>query len=92
MLRLRVWFKTIKGALAPFLLGAKMDNEVKQELNSGLAKLIKAVFTPTNWAGVAVGAFAIYLYLKGKAIEAMPLFTTAGALFGINNKLGNGKL
>ena len=92
MLPLKVLHKVTKGALAPFLLGAKMDNEVKQELNSGLAKLIKAVFTPTNWAGVAVGGFAIYLYLKGKATEAMPLFTTAGVLFGINNKLGNGKL
>jgi len=69
-----------------------INNEVKQELNNGLVKLVKAVFTPTNWVGAGVGAFAIYLYLKGKAAEAMPLFTASGVLFGINNKIGNGKI
>lgn len=67
-------------------------NEIKQELNNGLVKLIKAVFTPTNWAGIALIAAGVYLYRQGKTGEAMPLFTFGGGLLGINNKIGSGKL
>lgn len=69
-----------------------MDNEVKQEINNGLVKLIKAVFTPTNWAGVGFVLAGAYLYHTNKPNEAMACFTAGGGFLGINNKLGNGKL
>lgn len=68
-----------------------INDEVKNELNVGLTKLIKSVFTLTNWIGISLLIAGAYLYHKGQSGEAMPCFAIGGGFLGVNNKIGGGK-